>query len=73
MPLQKFNAAPFWAGPCQGCSLKLLGFLESELDDWQARIDAGERPGLAELSQLIRNSRKVGRVLEKAELLQSAN
>lgn len=57
-------------GPCHGCSLKLLGFLESELDGWQARIADGERPGLAELSQLISTSRKVGRVLERSGLMQ---
>jgi hypothetical protein len=63
--------AQICAGPCQGCSLKLLGFLETELDDWEARIDAGERPGLAELSQLIRTSRKIARVLQKADLMQT--
>jgi hypothetical protein len=64
--------AQICAGPCQGCSLKLLGFLETELDDWEARIDAGERPGLAELSQLIRTSRKIARVLQKADLMQTS-
>ena len=58
------------AGPCQGCSMKLLVYLESELDAWEDRIAAGERPGLAELSQLIRTSRKIGRVLERAGLMQ---
>lgn len=57
-------------GPCDGCSMKLLNYLESELDSWENRIAAGERPGLAELSRLIRTSRKIGRVLEKAELMQ---
>lgn len=57
------------AGPCQGCSLKLLVFLESELDGWEHRIASGERPDLAELSQLIRTSRKIGRVLGKAGLI----
>ena len=57
------------AGPCQGCSLKLLGFLESELDSWEGRLADGERPGLAELSQLLRTSRKIARVLEKAGLM----
>ena len=61
--------AQICAGPCQGCSLKLLGFLESELDGWEARIDAGERPGLAELSQLIRTSRKVARALARSGLM----
>lgn len=62
--------AQICAGPCHGCSLKLLGFLESELDGWEARIADGDQPGLAELSQLIRTSRKVGRALEKSRLIQ---
>lgn len=57
------------AGPCQGCSMKLLGYLESELDGWEGRLANGERPGLAELSQLIRTSRKIGRALEKSKLM----
>ncbi len=59
------------AGPCQGCSLKLLGFLETELDDWEYRLAGGERPGLAELSKLIRTSRKIARVLHQAGLMES--
>jgi len=55
---------------CRGCSIKLLGFLESELDSWEGRLAAGEQPGLAGLSQLIRVSRKVGRVLQNAGLMQ---
>ena len=54
---------------CRGCSIKLLGFLEGELDSWEARLAAGEQPGLAELSQLLRVTRKVGRVLENAGLM----
>ena len=54
---------------CRGCSIKLLGFLETELDGWEDRLAAGERPGLAELSQLIRVTRKIGRVLHNAGLM----
>lgn len=57
------------AGPCQGCSMKLLGYLEMELDAWDARLDAGERPSLAELSRLSRTARKIARVLEKSGLM----
>jgi len=57
------------AGPCDGCSLKLLAFLETELDDWEARIASGDRPGLAELSKLMRTSRKIARVLHKGGLM----
>ena len=55
---------------CRGCSIKLLGFLETELDGWEERLAAGERPGLAEMSQLIRVTRKIGRVLHKAGLME---
>jgi hypothetical protein len=49
--------------------LKLLDYLESELDLWERRLDEGERPGLAELSRLARTSRKVHKVLLKNNLL----
>lgn len=57
------------AGPCDGCSLKLLDFLENELDDWELRLDNGEKPGLAELSKLAKISRRIHRVVEKNGLL----
>ena len=64
--------AQLCAGPCQGCSLKLLAYLETELTDWEDRLANGERIGLAELSGLIRTSRKIARVLEKADLMPPA-
>jgi hypothetical protein len=60
-------------GPCQGCSLKLLGFLENELDAWETRLAQGERPGLADLSRLMRTSHKVGRVLQRAGLMDAVD
>ena len=53
------------ADECRSCSMKLLEFMAAELDDWEARLDAGEKPGLAELSRLARTARKVHRALEK--------
>ncbi len=50
---------------CQACSLKLVEFLASELADWEARLDAGEKPSLADLSRLERTARKVHRALQK--------
>ncbi len=50
---------------CNACSLKLLEFLSSELEGWEARLAAGEKPGLAELSQLARSARKIHAVLVK--------
>ena len=58
-------------GPCLGCSLKLLDYLESELEAWEQRLEQGEKPGLAELSRLAKTSRKVHRALLKNGLLEN--
>ncbi len=57
--------AQLCTGPCDGCSVKLLAFLESELEDWETRLDGGERPGLKDLSRLA----KVYAVLERNALV----
>lgn len=59
------NEVQLCKGPCKGCSMKLLQFMENELDDWQARLDAGENIGLAELSKLGKTGQRVYQVLEK--------
>jgi hypothetical protein len=56
-------------GACDGCSRKLLDFLEGELDDWERRLAAGESPTLGDLSRLARTSRKVYAVLERNGLV----
>ena len=61
-------AAQICSGECSGCPLKVLDFLQTELDDWDARIAAGEQPGLRELSRLIRTGRKVANVLRRSGL-----
>ena len=55
---------------CNACSLKLLEFLSSELENWEARLAQGEKPGLAELSQLARSARKIHRALVKNGILE---
>lgn len=57
-------------GPCNGCSMKLLGFLETELEDWEQRLAEGEKPGLKDLSKLAKTSKKIYQVLDKNGLLQ---
>ncbi|QGU32530.1 hypothetical protein E6P07_05745 [Thermochromatium tepidum ATCC 43061] len=56
-------------GVCQGCSRKLLEFLASELDGWEQQLEAGARPGLRELSQLMQTCRKVQRILIRNGLI----
>lgn len=52
-------------GPCQGCSLKLLDYMETELLDWEMRLGNGERPGFAELSRLAKSAKRIKKTLEK--------
>jgi hypothetical protein len=56
-------AAQACTGECNGCSVKLLEYLDGELAHWEARLAAGERPTFRDLAQLERTSRKVYRVL----------
>lgn len=55
--------ASICAGPCKGCPLKLLQFIETELDGWQYRLDQGETPNLGDINKLATSARKVHRVL----------
>ncbi|WP_209262279.1 hypothetical protein [Thiorhodococcus minor] len=61
--------AQICSGDCNGCSRKLLDYLESELDAWELRLGEGETPGLDDLSRLIRISKKVYRVLARNGLV----
>lgn len=63
-------AARICTGECQGCSMKLLDFLDTELSDWEQRLTSGERPGLADLSRLERLARKVHGVLVRNGLVE---
>ena len=56
-------------GACDRCSLKLLTFLETELEDWERRLDGGEKPKLGEVSRLAHTSRKVYAVLRRNGLV----
>lgn len=56
-------------GACQGCSVKLLEYLDGELAAWEQHVNAGGRVGLAELSRLARTARKVHAVLVRNGLI----
>ncbi|GGB96421.1 hypothetical protein GCM10011352_23180 [Marinobacterium zhoushanense] len=56
-------------GICNGCSKKLLDYLDGELLDWQMRLDRGEIPKLGELSALGRTSLKIYRVVKRNGLI----
>lgn len=53
------------ADSCEGCSSKLLIYLETELDSWESRLEAGETPTLGDLDRLAKQGRKIHRVLQQ--------
>ena len=52
-------------GSCDGCSQKLLQYLESELEGWERRLGDGEKPSLGDLSRLAKSATKIYAVLER--------
>jgi hypothetical protein len=59
------------AGTCDGCSVKVMQYLDTELQDWERRLAAGERPTLGDLSRLARTARKVHAALARNGLVGS--
>lgn len=56
-------------GPCKGCSKKLLEFLDTELEEWEGRLEEGEVPRFGDLARLERLARKVVAALRKNGLI----
>lgn len=54
---------------CQGCSSKLLSYLECELDDWELKLANGSIPDFRDLSRLAEKCKKIARVLHQNGLL----
>jgi len=50
---------------CQGCSSKLLIYLETELDAWETRLADGVVPNFGDLDRMARQGRKIYRVLQQ--------
>jgi hypothetical protein len=66
------DAAPFDLNPeqicgdgCEGCSSKLLIYLETELDDWETKLTDGAIPTFGDLDRLAKQGRKILRVLQR--------
>lgn len=58
------------ADECEGCSLKLLEFLDLELMDWEDRLQQGEVPTLGDVQRLSKISRRVYKTLDKNGVLE---
>jgi hypothetical protein len=59
-------------GACNGCSLKLMDYLDTELQDWEHRLAESERPNLGDLSRLAQTARKIHAVLARNGLVEPA-
>ncbi len=54
---------------CRGCSMKLIEYLETELDNWEYRLDQHEIPNFGDLSKLENSGKKIYRALQKNGLI----
>lgn len=54
---------------CKGCSLKLLEYLDMELDNWQDKLNQGESPSFGDLNKLSKTSRKIYTTLKNNGLI----
>ena len=55
---------------CCGCAKKLLEYLDMELEDWECRLQVGERPSFGDLNQLARRGSKIYRALQRMQLVE---
>jgi len=59
-------------GPCTGCSKKLLDFLDTEIEEWESNIAAGNQPNLGDIQSLAKTSRKIYAVLKKNGMIKDS-
>ncbi|MCL6416267.1 hypothetical protein MIB92_11440 [Aestuariirhabdus sp. Z084] len=63
------SEAEICSGGCQGCSKKLLDYLDRELEDWSLKLDQGEMPNFADLNSLASRSKKIYAALARSHLV----
>lgn len=52
-------------GPCQGCSKKLLEYLDTELCHWEAQLARGENIRLGDIQRLAKTAHRIRRVISQ--------
>ena len=58
---------------CNGCSMKLLEFLDTELVGWEQKLRQGEVPNLGDINRVAKMSIKIHRVLTKNGLINAVS
>lgn len=59
------------SGKCNGCSQKLLDYLDTELESWEYRLNAGEAPDFGDINKIAKTSKKIYRVMQKNGLVET--
>ena len=52
-------------GQCNKCSVKVLEYLDSELESWEYRLQSGELPSFGDINQMSQTSKKIYRIMAK--------
>ncbi len=62
--------AQLCADSCNGCSLKLLEFLDMELQDWEQKLQDGVEPSFGDVHKMGKTCKKIYMVLKKNGLVE---
>jgi hypothetical protein len=62
--------AQLCADSCNGCSLKLLEFLDMELQDWEQKLQDGVQPSFGDVHKMGKTCKKIYMVLKKNGLVE---
>ncbi|MCK5001549.1 MAG: hypothetical protein KAS57_00885 [Gammaproteobacteria bacterium] len=62
--------AQLCADSCNGCSLKLLEFLDMELQDWEQKLQDGVVPSFGDVHKMGKTCKKIYMVLKKNGLIE---
>jgi len=54
---------------CKNCSIKLLEYLSSEIENWEYRLQQNDVPNFKDLSRLARSGKKIYQALHKSGLV----
>ncbi|MEH6576871.1 MAG: hypothetical protein V7731_07295 [Amphritea sp.] len=60
-------------GPCTGCPKKLIEYLDTELEEWEYRLEQNETPSLGDVHTLGKTSKKIYAVLKKNDLIEDVS
>ena len=64
------SEAQLCADTCKGCSMKLLEFLDTELEDWEQKLQDGVKPSFGDINRMAKTCKKIYMVLKKNGLIE---